>query len=81
MKWQIVSGDICFSQTYTYKWVEVVIWLLETCVAPYETTEEYEAIVLYDFEAKEAVQLSVYEKDIIRIRKVAQMIHKEDYRA
>jgi len=40
---------------------------------PYETTEEYEAIVLYDFEAKEAVQLSVYEKDIIRIRKVNQL--------
>jgi len=42
-------------------------------VAPYETTEDYEAVVLYDFEAKEAVQLSVYEKDIIRIRKVNQL--------
>mmetsp|Transcript_16374 Transcript_16374/g.40365 ORF Transcript_16374/g.40365 Transcript_16374/m.40365 type:complete len:113 (-) Transcript_16374:282-620(-) len=36
-------------------------------------TEEYDAIVLYDYEAKEAVQLTVYEKDIVRIRKVNQL--------
>eukprot|EP00954_Amorphochlora_amoebiformis_P021661 1348005-Amorphochlora_amoeboformis.AAC.2 len=33
-------------------------------------TEEYDAIVLYDYEAKEGVQLTVSEKDIVRIRKV-----------
>mmetsp|Transcript_2550 Transcript_2550/g.5033 ORF Transcript_2550/g.5033 Transcript_2550/m.5033 type:complete len:109 (-) Transcript_2550:139-465(-) len=36
-------------------------------------TEEYDAVVLYDYEAKEAVQLTVYEKDVVRIRKVNQL--------
>ncbi|GAB5370481.1 hypothetical protein AAMO2058_001496900 [Amorphochlora amoebiformis] len=36
-------------------------------------TEEYDAIVLYDYEAKEGVQLTVSEKDIVRIRKVNQL--------
>ncbi len=35
--------------------------------------EEYKAWVLYDYEAKEAVQLTVYEKDIVTIRKVNQL--------
>jgi len=40
---------------------------------PDGTTEEYDAVVLYDYEAKEAVQLTVYEKDVVRIRKVNQL--------